>query len=124
MVEEVSDLCARLARKSKKANNLNVQATEEDTVILDSLLNSVDKQLQILVDLFTDSDFEEEHIRISIGSLRKVQKSYKGIEKGLVNKMKGNKKVKILNEFYLVENARTIRDLSRNLHYLIALLNE
>lgn len=124
MIEEIGDLCARLARKSKKANNLNVQTTEEDRVILDSLLNSVDKQLQILVDLFTDSDFEEEHIRISIGSLRKVQKSYKGIEKDLVNKMKGNKKVKILNEFYLVENARTIRDLSRNLHYLIALLNE
>ena len=124
MVEEVSDLCARLARKSKKANNLNVQASEEDSVALDNLLNSVDKQLQILVNLFTDSDFEEEHIGVSLGSLRKVQKSYKSIEKSLVNKMRGNKKVKILNEFYLVENARTIRDLSRNLHYLIALLNE
>lgn len=124
MIEEIGDQCTRLAKKSKKANALKVLVNKEDKQVIDNTLTLVDKQLQILVDLFSGAEFEKDHLRVSMNSIRKIQKIYRSSESSLVEKMKGNKKVKILNEFYLVENVRILRDLARDLHYLLALLNE
>lgn len=124
MIEEIGDQCARIARKSKQASNHGVQSSKDDKSIFESEIQLIDKQLQILLELFDDQKLEEEHLRMSMNSVRKTQKIYRASEKELLSKMRGNKKVRILNEFYVLEVSRIMRELSRNLHYLLALSNE